>query len=165
VVCSVGPPPGCSGNRFYGPGVDTKRGDGKNLAPLPHHLPCCADSCCQFVAFLPPSSFGSRYGRANNKTPSSESVVRQTQLRSSLVSQIHGPSARVHSRLREMAVTALQMAKNVPEGIFRGKPPSLLSSFRGVEAVRPIFSRRLNACVFEHFTLNKSRISCVKRPM
>jgi hypothetical protein len=30
-------PPGCSGNRFYGPGVDTKRGDGKNLAPL--HTP------------------------------------------------------------------------------------------------------------------------------
>jgi hypothetical protein len=95
--------PGCSGDRFYGPGVDTKRGDGKNLAPLPHHLRRCADSCWQFVAFLLPSSIGSRYGRANNKTPSSESVVRQTKLRSSLVSRIHGPSARVHSRLREMA--------------------------------------------------------------
>src|SRR5215472_8751202 len=50
-------------------------GDGKNLAPLPHHLRRCADNCWQSAAFLPPSSFGSRYRRANNKTPSPESTV------------------------------------------------------------------------------------------
>ena len=29
----------------------------------------------------------------------------------------------------------------------------------------PLFSKRLNASVCEHFTLNKSRISCAQRPM
>jgi hypothetical protein len=60
---------------FTVPESPQSEGDGKNLAPLPHHLRCYADSCWQSVAFLPPSSFGSRYGRANNKIPSSESVV------------------------------------------------------------------------------------------
>ena len=50
-------------------------GDGKNRAPLPHHLRCLRRQLLESVAFLPPSSFGSRYGRANNKTPSSDSVV------------------------------------------------------------------------------------------
>jgi hypothetical protein len=54
---------------FTVPESPQSEGDGKNLAPLPHHLRCCADSCWQSVAFLPPSSFGSRYGRVNNKNP------------------------------------------------------------------------------------------------
>ena len=60
---------------FTVPEAPQSEGDGKNLSPLPHHLRCCADNCWPSVAFLPPSYFGSRYGRANNKTPSSDSVV------------------------------------------------------------------------------------------
>lgn len=79
----------------------------------------------------------------------------------------------VHALLREItifektitSVTAPQMAKNILEAIFRSKPPCLSPSFRGTEAVGPLFRRRLNASVCEHFTLNKSRISCAKRPM
>ena len=79
----------------------------------------------------------------------------------------------VHALLREItifektitSVTAPQMAKNILEAIFRSKPPCLSPSFRGTEAVGPLFRRRLNASVCEHFTLNKSRISCAQRPM
>jgi hypothetical protein len=46
---------------FTVPESPQSEGDGKNLAPLPHHLRCCTDSYWQSVAFLPPSSFGSRY--------------------------------------------------------------------------------------------------------
>ena len=60
---------------FTVPESPQSEGDGKNLAPLPHHLRCRADRYYQSVAFLPPSSFGSRCGRANNKTPPWESVV------------------------------------------------------------------------------------------
>jgi hypothetical protein len=82
-------------------------------------------------------------------------------------------STNVHALLREItilektitSVTAPQMAKNAPEVIFRSKPPSLLCNFRALEDMGPLFSRRRNASVCEHFTLDKSRISCDKRPM
>jgi hypothetical protein len=61
---------------FTVPEPPQSEGDGKNLAPLPHHLPLLRrQRCWQSVAFLTPSSFGSRCGRANNKTSSSESVI------------------------------------------------------------------------------------------
>ena len=80
-------------------------------------------------------------------------------------------STTVHALLCEMtifektitSVTAPQMAKNAPEVIFRSKPPSLSPSFCGIEAIGSLCSRRLNASVREHFTLNKSRISCAQR--
>jgi hypothetical protein len=54
------------------------------------------------------------------------------------------------------------MAKNMPE-VVRTKPPPLVPGFRG--AVGSLRSRRRNASVSEHFTLNKSRISFAKRLM
>ena len=54
--------------------------------------------------------------------------------------------------------------QNFPE-VVRIKPPPLVSSFRGIAAVTSLRSRRGNACVSEHFTLNKSRISCANRLM
>jgi len=82
-------------------------------------------------------------------------------------------STDVHALLREIttfektitSVTAPQMAESILKAIFRSTPPCLSPSFRGTEAVGPLFRRRLNASVCEHFTLNKSRISCAQRPM
>jgi len=72
--CSVGPP-GCSGDRFYGLGAATKRGrrqEPRTTATPPsllrRELLAIPSRSC------PPSSFGSRFGRTNNKTPSSVSV-------------------------------------------------------------------------------------------
>ena len=80
-------------------------------------------------------------------------------------------STNVHTLLREItifektitSVTAPQMAKNVLEAIFPSRPPCLSPRFRGNEVMGPPFRRRLNASVCEHFTLNKSRISCAQR--
>jgi len=56
------------------------------------------------------------------------------------------------------------MAKNIPEPV-RIKPPSLAPSFRGIAPMGSLRNRRRNASVSEHFTLNKSRISCAERLM
>jgi hypothetical protein len=69
---------------FTVPESPQSEGDGKNLAPLPHRLRCCADRLLAIVAFLPPSSFGSRYG-ANNKPLPRKASCDLTKLRSSLL--------------------------------------------------------------------------------
>ena len=70
---------------FTVPESPQSEGDGKNPAPLPHHLHCCADSYCQPVAF-PAVLLRFAIRRANNKTPSTETIVRQTKLRSPIES-------------------------------------------------------------------------------
>ena len=42
--------------------------------------------------------------------------------------------------------------------------PLQSASFRAIEAIGSLRSSRRNASVSEHFTLNKSRISCAKHP-
>jgi hypothetical protein len=62
------------------------------------------------------------------------------------------------------SVTATQMPENISEVVCI-KPPPLVSSLRGIAAMASLLSRRRNACVSEHFTLNKSRISSANRLM
>ena len=56
------------------------------------------------------------------------------------------------------------MAKNIPVAV-RIKPPPRSPGFWGIAAMGSLRSRRRNASVCEHSTLNKSRISCAKRLM